>query len=164
MNIRVGPFRYRIELVAGRIEHDGTLWLAVTDHDRRLIRVSDSVDDADRLRVLIGELMEAWWRCQEAGEADDGTGGLMDALVEGFVDLLDQLAPMLSGSARIDGLAQVVAALRLAGPGGTGVPAGCRLRLRCDDDADGVGSDRTAAGLPRPGQRPRRTTGIAQSK
>jgi len=114
MLIRVGPYRYRVELVNGYVEHEQTLWLAVTDHQRHLIRVSDRVADEDRLRVMLSELMQAWWNAYDSAETSETT--VIDAMVSGMVDLLDQLAPRLSGKAMPAGVDQIIEALATTSP------------------------------------------------
>jgi hypothetical protein len=60
MNLRVGPFVYRVELVPGYIPFEGDDCLGLCDNEHHLILVSDRCSDAQRVQVLCHEYMEAW--------------------------------------------------------------------------------------------------------
>ena len=61
MHIHVGPFRYRVRLVHGHIEHEGEPCFGLCDNVRQEIRISDVLPERQRLQVFFHELMHAWW-------------------------------------------------------------------------------------------------------
>ncbi len=61
MEIRVGPFTYRVRLVHGVIEHEGEACHGLCDHLRQEILISDEPPESQRLRVFFHEMMHAWW-------------------------------------------------------------------------------------------------------
>lgn len=60
MQMRVGPFVYRIETVQGYIEHEGNQCLGLCDYDRQILFVSDVGSEAQQVQVLCHEYIEAW--------------------------------------------------------------------------------------------------------
>jgi len=62
MQVSVGPLTYRVRLVRGYVFHDGEPCYGLCDHRRRLILISDVLDEVQRVQVFCHELLHAWWR------------------------------------------------------------------------------------------------------
>ena len=60
MQLRVGPFCYRVQFVDGYIHHDGQRCLGLCDNDQHVLYVANVVDKAQQIQVLCHEYMEAW--------------------------------------------------------------------------------------------------------
>ena len=61
MFVHVGPFRYRIRLVHGYIQHQGEDCFGLCDNLQQQILISDIPPERQRLQVFFHELMHAWW-------------------------------------------------------------------------------------------------------
>lgn len=60
MNLRVGPFVYRVQFVEGLIEHEGRQCLGLCDNDAHVILVARHGNEAQQIQVVCHEYMEAW--------------------------------------------------------------------------------------------------------
>lgn len=60
MNLRVGPFVYRVQFVEGLIEHEGRQCLGLCDNDAHVILVARHGSEAQQVQVVCHEYMEAW--------------------------------------------------------------------------------------------------------
>ncbi len=60
MLLKVGPFVYRVVLVAGYIEHDGEDCLGLCDNETHELFISDRCSTAQQVQVIAHEYMEAW--------------------------------------------------------------------------------------------------------
>ncbi|MEM1027367.1 MAG: hypothetical protein AAGJ38_04725 [Planctomycetota bacterium] len=60
MHLRVGPFVYRVEKVAGYVQHDGEDCLGLCDNDEHVLWLSERCSTAQQIQVLCHEYMEAW--------------------------------------------------------------------------------------------------------
>jgi len=60
MQLRVGPFTYRVRLVAGYIDHGGQRCLGLCDNEQGELLISDRAGPRQRLQILGHEYMEAW--------------------------------------------------------------------------------------------------------
>lgn len=60
MLFRVGPFVYRVEKVAGYVQHEGEDCLGLCDNDAHVLYVSQECSTAQQIQVLCHEYMEAW--------------------------------------------------------------------------------------------------------
>jgi len=60
MNLRVGPFVYRVRFVEGLIEHEGRQCLGLCDNDAHVILVARHGNEAQQIQVVCHEYMEAW--------------------------------------------------------------------------------------------------------
>lgn len=88
MRIRVGPFEYAVELVAGYIHHEGQRCYGLCDNHRQRILLSDLLNRPQRLRVLIHELMHAWMYHfgHDAGDEES----LAELVSVAMTELIDQ--------------------------------------------------------------------------
>ncbi|MCC7406622.1 MAG: hypothetical protein IT442_01025 [Phycisphaeraceae bacterium] len=60
MNLRVGPFVYRVRFVEELIEHEGRRCLGLCDNDAHVILVARHGSEAQQVQVVCHEYMEAW--------------------------------------------------------------------------------------------------------
>ncbi|HEX7010614.1 MAG TPA: hypothetical protein VF184_11565 [Phycisphaeraceae bacterium] len=60
MNLRVGPYLYRVRFVHGYIEHEGQPCLGLCDNDQHELLISDQISEAQQIQVIGHEYMEAW--------------------------------------------------------------------------------------------------------
>ena len=60
MNLRVGPYVYRVEYVPDYIEHEGRACLGLCDNERHVLYVAAVASEAQQIQVLCHEYMEAW--------------------------------------------------------------------------------------------------------
>ncbi|MEM9916193.1 MAG: hypothetical protein AAF911_14660 [Planctomycetota bacterium] len=60
MLLRVGPFVYRVEKVAGYVQHEGEDCLGLCDNDEHVLWLSERCSTAQQIQVLCHEYMEAW--------------------------------------------------------------------------------------------------------
>lgn len=60
MNLRVGPYIYRVHQVPGYLEHDGRQCLGLCDNERHEIFVSDVPNESQQVQIVCHEYMEAW--------------------------------------------------------------------------------------------------------
>ena len=60
MQIRVGPFSYRLELVDGLISHEGVWHLGLCDTTEQIILISKTLPVGKRFSVFWHELAHAW--------------------------------------------------------------------------------------------------------
>lgn len=70
MFVNVGPFRYKVVLVHGHIDHEGEDCLGLCDNIRQKILISDIPPERQRLQVFFHELMHAWWYHFDVNPAD----------------------------------------------------------------------------------------------
>ena len=70
MLLRVGPFVYRVEKVAGYIRFDGEECLGLCDNEAQVLYVSRRCSTAQQIQVLCHEYMEAWIYNFGQGELD----------------------------------------------------------------------------------------------
>ncbi|MEM8782290.1 MAG: hypothetical protein AAGE65_05465 [Planctomycetota bacterium] len=61
MLLKVGPFVYRVVLVAGYIRHEGDDCLGLCDNETHELFVSDRCSVAQQIQVISHEYMEAWF-------------------------------------------------------------------------------------------------------
>ncbi len=60
MNLRVGPYVYRVRQVHGLIDHEGEACLGLCDNQLHELLVSDQASTAQQIQVLCHEYIEAW--------------------------------------------------------------------------------------------------------
>lgn len=60
MNLRIGPYVYRVHQVTGYLMHEGRQCLGLCDNDRHEIFVSDVPSESQQVQVVCHEYMEAW--------------------------------------------------------------------------------------------------------
>ena len=136
MHLRVGPFIYRVEKVAGYVEFEGEDCLGLCDNDTQVLYVSQRCSTAQQIQVLCHEYMEAWIYNFGQGELDKEAWcdlfGL--AMTQFVMDLMQTLREQ--GSSLWD-------------QGGAGADATGEAG---DADADDRTPRRAQAGPPRTGQ------------
>ncbi|MCC7145689.1 MAG: hypothetical protein IT443_04520 [Phycisphaeraceae bacterium] len=95
MNLRVGPFVYRIQFVHGHIQHEGQACLGLCDNDQHLILISDQASESQQIQITCHEYMEAWLFHFGANIADkeDYCDLFGLAMTQFVMDLMQQLRP-----------------------------------------------------------------------
>jgi hypothetical protein len=103
MQLRVGPFIYRVRLVRGYIDHAGQSCLGLCDNERGQLLISDRAGPSQRLQILGHEYMEAWvyhFGGQNPGKEDycDLLGLALTQLAAGPADAMTSPASPAAGS------------------------------------------------------------------
>jgi len=104
MLLRVGPFVYRVEKVAGYVEHEGEDCLGLCDNDEHILWLSERCSTAQQIQVLCHEYMEAWLYHfgQGVSDKEDWCDLFGLAMTQFVVDLMQTLrleGPAILGSA-----------------------------------------------------------------